>query len=75
MSARQPLAATCTFVLQLADGRYVVDPVGAVSESIDEAHVWLWPLAESNEARQERVAAICKRHPWIRQATAVRSRP
>lgn len=66
-------AATCTYALQLYDGRYVSDPAGAVSTSLGEAHLWLWPL-EDDATRTERVAAICKRYPWIGRATAVRSR-
>jgi hypothetical protein len=70
-----PPAATCTFVLRLADGRYVSDPAGAAAScSIDNAYLWLWPLIETEEARDERVAAIAKRYPWIGAPTAVRSK-
>lgn len=70
-----PPAATCTYALRLADGRYVVDPAGvAVSDSIDHAHLWLWPAGDTAEERAERVAAIVKRHPWIGVPTAVRAK-
>lgn len=70
-----PTAATCTYALQLADGRYIVDLAGiASSSSIDHAYLWLWPLIETAEARAERVAAVAKRYPWIGVPMAVRSR-
>jgi len=71
----RPLAATCTFALRMADGRFVTDPgIPGGSHSIENAHLWLWPLGESDEARAARIAAIVKRHPWICRATAVRAR-
>ncbi len=73
--SHQPPAATCTYALRLPDGRYVADPSGAVATlSLDGAFVWLWPATEDDAARQERVAAVAKRWPWIGRATAVRSR-
>lgn len=73
--SHQSPAATCTYALRLGDGRYVADPGGvAITASIDEAHLWLWPAAEDEEARAERVAAVSKRYPWIYRATAARSR-
>lgn len=71
---RQP-AATCTFALRLSDGRYVTDMAGvSASYSIDNAHLWLWPIAESDEERAARISVIVKRYPWLGRATAVRAR-
>lgn len=70
-----PPAATCTYALRLADGRYVADPAGvAATVSLDHAHLWLWPLVETDEARAEGVTAVAKRYPWIGQPVAVRAR-
>lgn len=70
-----PPAATCTYVLRLADGRYVTDLADvASSSSIDSAHLWLWPVGDTAEDRAERVAAIAKLHPWIGMPVAGRAR-
>jgi len=69
------VAATCTFALRMGDGRYVVDPNTTLSSySIDNAHLWLWPLVESDEARAERIAQVVERYPGIGRAVAVRAR-
>ncbi len=70
-----PPTATCTYALRMGDGRYVTDLTSeAGSYSIDNAHLWLWPIGETEEARAERVAAVAKRYPWIGRPVAVRAR-
>lgn len=70
-----PPAATCTYALRMLDGRLVADLDGKqATYDLGSAYLWLWPAAESDEARAERVAAVVERYPWIGHAVAVRSR-
>ena len=69
------VAATCTYALRMFDGRPVVDPDGKqTTYDLGSAYLWLWPAAESDEARSAHVAAVIERYPWIGQAVAVRSK-
>lgn len=71
-----PLAATCSFALRLPNGQFVADAdTKAITYSIDVAHLWLWPLDESEAVRAERVELVARRYPWIEQATPRRARP
>lgn len=72
----RPVAATCSFALRMPNGQFVADPdTRAITYSIDVAHLWLWPIDESEAARAERVEGVARRYPWIGQATPRRARP
>lgn len=70
-----PPAATCTYALRMLDGRLVADPDGKqATYDLGSAYLWLWPAAESDEARAVRVGKVVERYPWIGQAVAMRAR-
>lgn len=71
------LSATVTFALRMTDGRFIAEPKHGQlgTYSLEFAQLWVWPVAESDDARAARIAAVCKIHPWAGPLTATRARP
>lgn len=74
---REAPSATVSFALRMVDGRYLASPdYGALGTfDLALAHLWLWPLIESDEARAARIAEVRKRMPWSGPLSAVRAKP
>lgn len=72
------IAAICTFALQFPNGEFIIDPSNwmRTTKNLSDAHIWLWPLDESDEARAARIVAVKKRmkYPPDGKISAVRAR-
>lgn len=73
-TANHKTSATCTYALRLSDGRFVTDPAGAASYSLEMAYLWLWPVDDTDEVRADRISKVITRHPWMMRVVAVRAR-
>lgn len=73
---REAYLATCTYVVILG-GQYAYDPVDHEKRGFSpaEAHLWLWPVSDTEEQRKERLDAVGKRMKWTGPIAATRARP
>lgn len=71
-----PPAATCTYALRFPNGEYVFDPRDwkQTTNSLALAHLWLWPIDESAEAREAKIAKVREQMKFPMPLVAVRAR-